>query len=1488
MTITAAHAACDAKGRLRLKLTGDKPAALTANQVRVTIGGSAFWEGVAEVFGSLVTVAKSMLPAKTIPKYLAATGLDVPGSASVELHFTAAGAAKPLRKLREQGDAPFVMQGQIGAGREVSALFEFVSRPSELLGPSNPALNEDEEAEGAFGPMRRLSLATAKPGMGSVEPLQDVVWGAVGFELLQLLLDAVRIVATIALLCAPWRFATLVAVTFEPVKRWPVRLIDTLDAFLQDESAHADASIAALRNCLCTAARGSELDYPAPKREHSQWRGPPLPTCELYIGLAKRSARTRVLTTLAKYDKALSTAWQKLLDKQPMHRLCVVLEAELLRGVLYPAHWTELQYAMRLAPSAPSRGRSTHQHQRRGPNAVVVAQPVPSVPSSAAGLLRTVDFLRERVVHEEAELRQKLREERENRRALLSECKIAPTAVCKRSASKGRQQLAVLCKAALFDWLSFFGLLLITVTIYRAPSLLNSLRGINCLRSFHCRVGHQLCEIPLDLLMLVQLLCLSLAFWQGLEMWNEWSELVLVRGDILAARRALSRRASEVIGELCERLCMLVSPVFLWDTYKFLLATTCFGVLVPVHFIGKLLSLMVQRPCTRTHNGSPRAEPSRLQYQVAGALWACLVAFPFVIVFHLAPSAMVPLVVNSTSMDAPPPPAAPPPMTPPMTPPMAPPVQPPPLLPGISSSTTYDESSPPMLPEAPIAPSPPPLITYVLDEAGAMMLPAATAGFLAVVLLLSVLSSGVASSTAGLLQQSASRVVLRCTSANLFALAQMVLEMAQLVALPFLVLRTASSGGDYDDGIKTGSTGIGAGSAGLFTRLCEYANIALLWQPPLWAPSPVGSSSPPILILLAFGALGLWYLLFSLPIVVDELLRWPRLHGHTQHSKLWQLIVMPLHSTLHTTIIMQLIKPLGCRYDVGEQPTLYSDPSIFCWDPNDRLQSTMALCSLLGLAFYLLTVHLLFGDGGLLTQAQHECAKLDIQYSELYRVVGNAVRAACAVCFLLLHEHPTAMLAVLLGSSLFLLAWTVSFPWLLHAPACRIQGVVELRAVGEAIAAWAALSCMLQHSELASGASTTAAIDGDQAEGVLFSLPELTCIIGWLVILLLGLAAALFRRLLAACRKSAEIGALRACAKLAMDIEAYWRGQGGVLAEVWARGATAAWRRDARRVRDVKSLRRVIATLEQHVRTGAQRQNFLTHRRAVWQREVLCGRQANAKLAAERLTALLAELRDCVIIAAKQATPPSGTSALPTGVSASDGPSSPAAEADALLAALKGDAWAHTWRITQANSLKLSYGAIYRYLLQASERMGSFTRGDEGGDGVAVSVAVPAMIVGGSPAVDEHRRAPSVAAPLATVTTEPAQVVITVATEPLLNAELVALQKAMCTATSDFEREELVKGFAEKQQKLEVVASAGRRGSSTPRLTCSQLAELAAAVTLSARRKQVLIAMHPFLSDAVNFHALVAGEIAFARDREDVHRQVASAERQAWLKAHDW
>ena len=67
-------------------------------------------------------------------------------------------------------------------------------------------------------------------------------------------------------------------------------------------------------------------------------------------------------------------------------------------------------------------------------------------------------------------------------------------------------------------------------------------------------------------------------------------------------------------------------------------------------------------------------------------------------------------------------------------------------------------------------------------------------------------------------------------------------------------------------------------------HLGQFFDAVLLWQ-------QMTTPAFTAFVYTAFGALCLWYLLFSLPIVVDELLRWESVHGRVQHSKLWALCV---------------------------------------------------------------------------------------------------------------------------------------------------------------------------------------------------------------------------------------------------------------------------------------------------------------------------------------------------------------------------------------------------------------------------------------------------------------------------------------------------------------------------------------------------------------------------------------------------------------------
>lgn len=1451
LTITGARAARDEHGRVRLCLAAHKPADLVATQLRLTAGGADFWRDVEESYGSMASVAKTMLPARVVPKYLTPTGLDASGQTAVELVFTASGAAKPLQKLRDQGDAPFLLQGQTGSGRAAQLLFEFVTRPSAIVGevrvtrPGQPTA--DEEAVGTcvdepgFGPatLQPLALDLERPALEDAKPLQDVVWMAVGIELVEMLVDLVRIIATVALLAAPWRFSRLLVVTFEPVKRWPQRRTEELDAFLLDEANHADESIGDLHAALCTAARGTELAFPAPEhgwrrgRDREQpppWRGPPLPVCKLYVGLAKPSTREKTIARIRKLDEPLGDLWEALFATHATHRLCVILEAEMLRGVLFPPHWAEMQYALqRRFESEQARARP----RRRGRLAPVVAQPVPNA-FNAAALLRTVDALRESVASEAAGIQQQLQHARAERRAQLAKWKPAPSAVIKRSASKGRQQVTTLCKGALFDWLSLLGMAILLATVYRAPALVSSLRGVRCWRSVHCRVARQLREVPADMVMLLHLLVLSLAFWQTLEMWLQWSDLLLTRGDVRAAREALARRRKDVLSELCERLCMLLSPLVLWDTYKFVLATLCFGILVPVHLIGKLLHLTPRLCCGARRDAN--TDPRRLHYWLAAVLWAGMLAFPFVLVWHLAPAALTPLALNTTNATV-----------------------------------------PPALPPAPL----PPRTPLVLTESGALALPIATGGYLGCVLLLGLLSSALAVSSAGLLQKAAPRRVLRWTAANGFALLQVFIECAQLAALPFLALHAAgglASGADADELRRT---------TGVFYALRRVADTVLLWQ-------EMTTPALTALVLTAFGALCVWFLLFSLPVVVDDLLRWESRHGRIQHSRLWKMVMFPLHTTLQMTVVMQLIKPLGCTYAAGAPSLLYADRTIVCWDLAEPLQPYMALCAWLGLAFYLLTAHLLWwGDGGLLRQAQLS-PTLDVQYSELYLIVGNAVRTAAAIAYLFLHDQPIALQLVLCGLALFLLAWTLGFRRLFRAPACAIRAVTELRAVGEAIAAWAALSCAL---ELLLSQPARVVRLGSQ---LAMSLPELVCLAGWIAIALVGILAVGCRKLCAARARQTDLSALRECARLLVEVEAYWQGQSGVMGASWV-GRAARWRRSAAHAPDVASLCRAVVEVEQHVRSGVQLQSFMTGRRAAWQREM-----ADGVAAVGRLNELVAELRDSVVVVGKVVN-------AEESIDRSE-------EQTAALRLICRDLPAGLQ--SQANSLRLHYGHLYDLLLRASAHADSVACGDEHADGVAAGVTLPTMVVAGA-AGSSVQGAGTPASALASATSAaaapatanialatPAQqsteadanainsaaivlaegdttmaaaegVVVVGMSSGLLDERFETLYSTMRAALTNFERLEAVREFTRGCSPTRTIFETGP----PPRLTCEQLGRLAESVTLNSRRKEVLVALHPYLSDRPSFHSLVEAQLILLWDREDARREVAANERRAWLES---
>ena len=73
-------------------------------------------------------------------------------------------------------------------------------------------------------------------------------------------------------------------------------------------------------------------------------------------------------------------------------------------------------------------------------------------------------------------------------------------------------------------------------------------------------------------------------------------------------------RVRAVLSEVCGRLLMLLSPLLLWDTYKFGLATASFGVLAPVHLLTKLIATTLScradaKPSKKRRSGCTNSSP---------------------------------------------------------------------------------------------------------------------------------------------------------------------------------------------------------------------------------------------------------------------------------------------------------------------------------------------------------------------------------------------------------------------------------------------------------------------------------------------------------------------------------------------------------------------------------------------------------------------------------------------------------------------------------------------------------------------------------------------------------------------------------------------------------------------------------------------------------------------------------------------------------------
>ena len=358
----------------------------------------------------------------------------------------------------------------------------------------------------------------------------------------------------------------------------------------------------------------------------------------------------------------------------------------------------------------------------------------------------------------------------------------------------------------------------------------------------------------------------------------------------------------------------------------------------------------------------------------------------------------------------------------------------------------------------------------------------------------------------------------------------------------------------------------------------------------------------------SFGLVCLWYLLFSLPVVVDDLLKWEHEHGRVEDSAGWQLAVVHLRVTLHLSLVLQLLKPLGCNYYGPSAPlpeaeagsgsgylghndgwyaangtafTLLSGQTVgamqgaagvHCWDEAGP-QPTMALAALLALAFYLLTVHVV-GDERVLCRAR-QGAGLDVRYSELYTLVANTLSIMAAAGLGLLKAAPFVLLGMLVGTFAALLLWTLLYRRCVgHSPCC-LRSVTVLRASGYALALWAAICCLVELSGALPPSSSLASTDDALRPA------EVLLLAGWGTVAALALGWLCAIDCGARRKRWAEAGNLGRCAGAMRDAEERWR-HAGLLVVAWARGRRRwAWR--ARTAARVGELATCLTELEQHV-----------------------------------------------------------------------------------------------------------------------------------------------------------------------------------------------------------------------------------------------------------------------------------------------------------------
>ena len=664
LTAVTARAALTSKGALRLVLRGTKPAGFAPTRLSLAVGGASFWEAAEDAFGSTAALGKTFLPLQLTSKHLRPGSLkEAETEAALDITIGAGRKAveSGLAKLVACGDPLITLQ--LVHGRGAALAVQLCFRPSQLqaafgITPHPSAAEADTEGLRELG----LDLASSpRSAVGEVPCLQDALWSVVVAEGLILARDVSHAALGLALAVAPWRQLQLLARLLEPKAVWAERRALGAHALLLDEQRRADAALEASQAALALQVRGGERDYPLPPASSfsgrgfasEAWRPPPPTPTRLYTGRADaETGRTWALKGALKELRKhaadeLLALWERRLDCNRLRHLAIVLEAELGRSVLVAEHWLETRHALRLVVGeAVGDGPAGHQARELGGLSQRRARALAELSRTSGGqrssarttaslstdyaragldvlpplgrcsqarlaqepraLLRCAHELLAAATDTEAELRDEIARVAAVRRAVVRCCHLSPAAMCKRSASKSQALVRWHLKAAALDYLTVLGGCALLLS-HRGPTLLRQLRGARCWQSVTLAVALQAREAVLDELLLAEAVFITLTLYQALEFWLETSDALLRRGDVACARAQAHRRVQRIAEDAWE--IFLVWP-FLLESYRFLAAALLFGTLVPIELVGRLVGKLCCAPDTRRRAASQQPPPT--------------------------------------------------------------------------------------------------------------------------------------------------------------------------------------------------------------------------------------------------------------------------------------------------------------------------------------------------------------------------------------------------------------------------------------------------------------------------------------------------------------------------------------------------------------------------------------------------------------------------------------------------------------------------------------------------------------------------------------------------------------------------------------------------------------------------------------------------------------------------------------------------------------